>query len=265
MLVAGVSFYQGGIRLSELQTSVLLKAVLLVNALRQLSVGLQIMLAKRIIMSNHTLFTIAKFSSNYSDIFIYGTLAFAVIIPILLWVNSFRQKDPYRNPAEHRKIRAKWKKTRRWACAAVVCMVLSVLNMTVVKAIDNREVTLSPVEDAVIENGNVYVDFEQVADEHLHRFAYVTDDGTEIRFIVIKKPDSTSYGIGLDACDICGETGYYEKDHQVVCKLCDVVMNISTIGFKGGCNPIVIDYQIKDGKIIVPVDGLLKHEEIFKR
>ena len=105
---------------------------------------------------------------------------------------------------------------------------------------------------------------EQVDDGHLHRFAYYTEEGTEIRFIVIKKPDSSAYGIGLDACDICGETGYYEKDGMVVCKLCDVVMNINTIGFKGGCNPIVIDYRIDNGKIVIPTEGLLEYESEFK-
>ena len=106
--------------------------------------------------------------------------------------------------------------------------------------------------------------FELLEDGHLHRFAYETENGVNIRFIVIKKPNSKSYGIGLDACDICGETGYYEKDGQVVCKLCDVVMNISTIGCKGGCNPIVIPYEIKNGQIIVPISGLLEYEREFK-
>ena len=91
-----------------------------------------------------------------------------------------------------------------------------------------------------------------------------TDKGKTVRFIVIKKPNSSAYGIGLDACDICGETGYYEREGQVVCNLCNVVMNINTIGFKGGCNPIVIDYKIQDGNIIVPISELVKHEDIFK-
>ena len=105
---------------------------------------------------------------------------------------------------------------------------------------------------------------DQVDDGHLHRFAYYSDEGTEIRFIVIKKPDSSAYGIGLDACDICGETGYYEKDGMVVCKLCDVVMNINTIGFKGGCNPIIIDYSIENGNIVIPGEGLVQYESTFK-
>ena len=41
-------------------------------------------------------------------------------------------------------------------------------------------------------------------------------------------------------------------------------MNINTIGFPGGCNPIVIEYSIQDGKIIVPVRELIEHENVFK-
>ena len=85
-----------------------------------------------------------------------------------------------------------------------------------------------------------------------------------MRFIIIKKPNSSAYGVGLDACEICGQTGYYERDGQVVCKLCDVVMNINTIGFKGGCNPIPVEYKVEDGYIIFPIEGLAKYEKTFK-
>ena len=249
---------------SEEGCLLMLRLVLLVSALRQLSVTLQIMLAKRIVKSNHILFLIAKHTSNGSDWFIYLTLLIPFVLTLILWYQSLHVNEAYRNPAEHRKIRAKWRSIRRWAGTAIITFVLCIFNMTAVKAFDSRVVELSPVEDAEIRDGNVYVPFEQVNDGHLHRFAYETERGTQIRFIVIQKPNSSSYGIGLDACDICGETGYYEKDGQVVCKLCDVVMNINTIGFKGGCNPIVIPYEIADGQIIVPIDGLLEYEAEFK-
>lgn len=136
--------------------------------------------------------------------------------------------------------------------------------MTVVYNIANQEVELSPIEETVIDSDNMYITFEQVSDGHLHRFGYTTENGVQIRVIVIQKPNSSQYGIGLDACDICGETGYYEKNGQVVCNLCDVVMNINTIGFKGGCNPIVIDYSIENGQIIIPLAGLEEYEDEFK-
>ena len=42
-------------------------------------------------------------------------------------------------------------------------------------------------------------------------------------------------------------------------------MNINTIGFKGGCNPIVIPYTISNGSIYVPIEGLLEYEKEFKK
>lgn len=264
MLVACITVYQGGLRLNALSLSIILKLALVINALRQASVCLQILLVRRMIKSNHDLFMLAKETSNHSDSFRYGVMMMSAIVPVILWIKSFLQKEPYSNPAEKRKIRAKWRSTRRWATSIMIALLLSYTTLTTVKAYNSREVALSPVEDAVIENGNIYVSFEQVADGHLHRFGYVTETGTQIRFIVIKKPNSSSYGVGLDACDICGETGYYEKGGQVVCKLCDVVMNVNTIGFKGGCNPIVINYSVSNGNIIVPIESLLEYESEFK-
>ena len=147
---------------------------------------------------------------------------------------------------------------------AVVCAIFSFVTLTGLRVYANQEIEISPIEEAKVTDDSVIVSFEQVADGHLHRFGYTTEKGKTIRFIVIKKPNSSAYGIGLDACDICGETGYYEREGQVVCNLCNVVMNINTIGFKGGCNPIVIDYKIHDGSIIVPIAELVKHEDIFK-
>ena len=185
----------------------------------------------------------------------------------MVLVKAARANEPYDNPAQHRKIRAKWRSRRRWAAVCSVCALLSLVTLTAIKAYDSREVELSPSEEFELRDDGCYVSLEQVDDGHLHRFTYESPDGVGIRFIVIKKPGSgKSYGIGLDACDICGETGYYERDgNQVVCKLCDVVMNVQTIGFKGGCNPIVIDYEVKDGYIRVPFKTLLEHEEIFTR
>ena len=160
-------------------------------------------------------------------------------------------------------------KKKKWDSASIlsaliVCLLLVVLNLTVFAAVDNRPVELSPAEDCEVRGDSVYVALTQVEDGHLHRFVYTTENGVGVRFIVIKKPNATSYGVGLDACDICGETGYYERSGQIVCKLCDVVMNINTIGFKGGCNPIVIDYTVADGYIFVPKYTLEEHENEFR-
>ena len=264
MVLIAAAVCQGMQRLTEPASLILLSCILLIHTARQITVILRILLTKRMIASNHTLFEIAKFSSNHDNWFTFAVIGAAALIPVVLLIVTKRSNEPYHNPAEHRKIRKKHRTARQWSAVILTCMAMSLLGLTEIKAIANREIELSPVEDALIEDGNVVVRFEQVDDGHLHRFAYVSENGVQIRFIVIKKPNSSAYGIGLDACDICGETGYYEKDGQVVCNLCDVVMNINTIGFKGGCNPIVIPYTISNGSIYVPIDGLLEYEKEFK-
>lgn len=231
---------------------------------------LQLMLQLQIIRQNRDrdlfkiVFPVLQFVNNNQALFIFGAMGCIALLAVILFVRNLKVRGSYDNPAQKRKLRAAMRNIRRWACAAVACAVVGTVNLTAVHAINNQKPVEAPVEQCEMDNTNMYVDFSQVDDGHLHRFAYTTDKGTEIRFIVIKKPNSSSYGVGLDACDICGEAGYFEREGQIVCKRCDVVMNINTIGFKGGCNPIVIDYEVRDGQIIVPVEGLVLHERKFK-
>ena len=253
--------------------------VALICVVQTVSLG-QILIARRIIKAGtdlyKTVFAVTTWVSNNTLLFTLVIVGIALVLAIMIIALSLRDAEPYANPAEHRKLRAKWRNRRRWAICLIVCLVLSTLTITVVKDYANRGPELSPSEECEVHDGNVYVALEQVEDGHLHRFTYMTEAGvplengkqTEggvgVRFIVIKKPGSSAYGVGLDACEICGQTGYYERDGQVVCKLCDVVMNINTIGFKGGCNPIPIEYSVSEGYIILPTDGLSQHEKTFK-
>jgi uncharacterized membrane protein len=262
--LVGLGIYKVAKALPSKTVLIAATVLILVNEIRQIGSAVSILLAKRYIPTVHFLFVYARNVINYSNLFIYFALVVALVLAILLFAKSFRVNEPYENRAQHRKIIAKWRIYRRWCVVVAVCFVMVIFSMTGLKALTTQTVELSPIEDAVIKDDAVYVSFDQVSDGHLHRFGYTTEDGITIRFIVIKKPDSSSYGIGLDACDICGETGYYEKNDQVVCNLCDVVMNINTIGFKGGCNPIIIDYSIADGNIIVPIKGLVEYESEFK-
>jgi uncharacterized membrane protein len=262
--IIGLGVYKVSRALSAKLLFIVMNIMIIINEIKQLGTLVSILLVKRYISSNHFLFTYAKNVNNYSRLFIYGELIMAMVLAVMLVIKSFNVNEPYENKAQHRKIKARWKFNRRWSAEVLICLAFTVFTLTGLEKLTSQIVELSPIEDAVIKDDAVYVSFEQVSDGHLHRFGYTTDNGVTIRFIVIKKPNASSYGIGLDACDICGETGYYEKDDQVVCNLCDVVMNINTIGFKGGCNPIIIDYSISDGYIIVPIDGLLEYESEFK-
>ena len=122
---------------------------------------------------------------------------------------------------------------------------------------------LSPPEPFTLAGEEILIPIERIEDGRLHRFAWNASDTTEVRFIVIKK-SASAWGVGLDACDICGNTGYYERRDGVICKLCDVVMNKSTIGFKGGCNPVPLAYTVREGAMIVQTGDLENEKGRFK-
>ncbi len=225
---------------------------------------IQPLFVRRIIPFSKPLFKVLTFIINNKYLFIYATIIVVISIPFSVWYRSNFITEPYNNPAEHRKIRAELRRRKRWSRTIVFVVLFSVLNLTVVKAYDEREVQLSPVEESVEEGDFIYIPIENVDDGSLHRFHHMAENGRiEVRFIVIKK-SPTSFGIGLDACEICGATGYYQRGEAVVCKRCDVVMNIQTIGFKGGCNPIPFEYEIEDGRIKIKKETLENLKEEFR-
>ncbi len=204
-----------------------------------------------------------RFFSNHGNLFLFAVFAVLLVIAFVLFYKSFHNVEPYSNPAEHRKIRAKCRNQRRWVFALFFVGALSVVNLTALQKISKKEVRLSAAESFALNGDIVSVPVERVSDGNLHRFEYKTPDDVGIRFIIIQK-NAFAFGIGFDACEICGATGYYQKGNQVICKLCDVVMNINTIGFKGGCNPIPLPYVIEDGEIRINIKDLEVEKRRFR-
>ena len=197
-------------------------------------------------------------------IFIWIIAALAALTALLFLLENTRVTEPYEHAAQLRKLRAGNRKRRRLAIATLVMILLFVLTLTVVKAYDTREVVLSAPATYTVDGDRILVSAESVNDGHLHRFEYTTERNVTIRWIVVKKPNSATYGVGFDACEVCGSAGYYERGSQVVCKRCDVVMNINTIGFKGGCNPIPLAYEMSGGNLVFKLEDLLAGEKEFR-
>lgn len=210
---------------------------------------IQILMAKQILSSSALLSVMAPLIDHASwliFIIFFGLL----FVPLALFSQKLPEKLPEWNPAEYRKelIRAIHK--RRWATATTVALVVMVLASSLGSGYANRKEELVPAVPVAAVDGNIDVDLHEVNDGHLHRFVYQASDGKMVRYIVVLK-GGNAYGVGLDACEICGPTGYYEKDGNIICRLCDVQMNKATIGIPGGCNPIPIKYTIVDGKLRV--------------
>lgn len=190
--------------------------------------------------------------------------AWVFIIPaVACLVAGFRMPQDGRNAAVKRQHKAFRRRALASAGWSLVAMIIVTLTLTVGTAQAHKVPVLSPPETYSLAGGKATIKFSQVSDGHLHRFQYKAKDGTVMRFIIIKK-NGAAYGIGLDACENCGDAGYYEKDGKIICKKCDVAINLATIGFKGGCNPIPLPYTTGQGSILIQTADLDAMSAHFK-
>lgn len=235
----------------------------ILNAISLFSYMMSPMIVRRWIRVSRTMRKAVIFLMNNTDVFSIVMICIAFVAVIILFWKSLHNQEPYSNPAEHRKIRAKCRNQRRFVIFFILFYALILVDLTALQKLSKNEVQLSAAEPFEIQDDIILIPLEQVSDGILHRFEYKTEDEIGIRFIVIQK-NAFSFGIGFDACEICGATGYYQKNGQVICKLCDVVMNINTIGFKGGCNPIPLPFEIVDGVIRINVKDLEVEKKRFR-
>ena len=247
--------------LSKLELHIVVALSLSIFGITQLAVIFLRLYSLKILPS--MLFPSITFVINHSNLFIYVILLFIATMPILLWKKNVKITEKYNNKAELRKLKATKRNARRWAMASLFFILIVFLSLSVLRYHIGKEIPLSPPENYVIENGMAIIPLEELEDDKLHRYQYISEDKISMRFIAIKKSEG-SYGIGLDACDICGPSGYFERNGEVICKLCDVVMNKATIGFPGGCNPVPLPYILHDGKIKIKVEDLERESHRFK-
>ena len=234
----------------------------------------QILQAKRLIHFSTSMFLALVWSLNHERQMVIA-MALVFIIPAIASiivgfttpasaVARFAPMLAGESP-DNQAVRRARKAFLRRAKAAGVWSLVAMIGITVALtygvAQTQKTVVLSPPEQYSLKDGVATIPFSQVEDGHLHRFEYKAKDGTVMRFIIIKK-NGGAYGIGLDACENCGDAGYYEKDGKIICKKCDVAINLATIGFKGGCNPVPLPYKTGNGSITIQsadLDALSAH------
>lgn len=223
---------------------------------------IQILMARQLLPGGALIRGMAPLIDHQSW-FIFGIFFITLLVPVTL----FLQKKPARpdgsNPAEYRKILSHAIHKKRWGTASVLCLSVIAAVSSFGSVYANQKEELVPSVPVTAESGTIGIPLKQVEDGHLHRYVYRASGGEEVRFIVIQKGGS-AYGVGLDACEICGPTGYIEKDGQVICRLCDVMMNKATIGMRGGCNPVPLKYTVENGQLYVMQNELEQERKRFQ-
>lgn len=218
----------------------------------------------RVIKLSDIVFQIMIVGDRYATYFTYLLLIVGLIGLVYAISKNWRVTGEFANNALRRKAKAGLRRHRRWAYSLLISSLMVVFVLSVIHYYDTKEVELTPPQDYQVEENKIIIPLTDIDDGHLHRFSYETPNGYDVRFIAVKKPQGNAYGLGLDACEICGIAGYFERGDDVVCKRCDVVMNKATIGFKGGCNPIPFPYVIQEAKVIIDMKDLEREEKRFK-
>ncbi|MDR1379005.1 MAG: Fe-S-containing protein [Synergistaceae bacterium] len=242
--------------------SILALEVLVMGAFQSLTVA-QILLGRNLIPRYKWLMGPVMWFLPRVNGFMYALMGLALILSLILFARLRSMPPTGENPAQLRKAKTGARRQKRFGGVVLTGLLFSLLVLTVGQSYANRTVELSPPVELLATEGRIIIPLENVNDGKLYRFMYKTSDGTEVRYIVIRKSD-VAYGVGLDACDVCGATGYYQRKDQVICILCDVVMNISTIGFAGGCNPVPLKYVIESGSLVIETSALEAEKRRFR-
>lgn len=183
----------------------------------------------------------------------------AVLLVALLWValtpgSAAAPALAPANPAEERKVRAAARAETTWRLA------LAGLTLFGAVFLIACSFHFAPPARAAAEllapavAGTVRIPLPAVEDGKLH-FYRAASGATEIRFLALKL-DDRRVSVALDACQICGPEGYFQDENQVICRHCGAPVEASTIGEVGGCNPIKVEAQVKDGFVVVRLSDL---------
>jgi high-affinity iron transporter len=184
-------------------------------------------------------------------VFIFGA---ATLLILREWQAAKHNKSAQGtlNDAEKRLLESQNRRQRNWMMAAAIASLTVILVLTadfIYARANSAPPTARPIEAV----GNVvHVPVSEVQDGSLHLFT-VNAGGQSLRFMIVKKPNG--WGVGLDACRICGADGYRQDGQNVICRHCASAIYIPSIGDQGGCNPIGVASHLDGGDLVIDISS----------
>ena len=260
-ILFGVSFVRGTIRVN-LRQFFQMTTVILIVVVAQLGItGLHELSESQILPSGpREMAIVGPVVKN--DVFFFVTiLALAAAVVLLEWRKRRVPATQELKGAALRKVRSSIRRERLWMTASCAASCIFILLITAEFIYARQATALSAATPVALQDGAVKIPVASVEDGVLHRFE-LQDQGVNVRFIVIRKPDQT-LATAFDACMICGTQGYYQKGLEVICRNCASAIVISTIGTKGGCNPIPIESHVDGSTLVIEQAALDPGARIF--
>jgi FTR1 family protein len=147
--------------------------------------------------------------------------------------------------------RAREASRRRWT-GLVALAVVGLLATAFVQR--SRLPGPAPAEPLTFEAGLAGFDPHLLEDGRLHFFEVTLADPRggsprPLRFFGVRV--NGEIRTCFDACEICGDKGYFEDGGAVVCRNCISPIVLASLGQTGGCNPIPLPHALEGGRCVV--------------
>jgi high-affinity iron transporter len=254
-IAVGVFFFEGTLRIPLDRFFRATSMILMIVAFQLALTGLHELSEAEWIPSSKTeMATIGPIVRN--EVFFFAViLGVAALVVMREWFSASRPpEDLALNPAERRKRQWEFRRQRRWSFAAATLCVLVIVSLAAEFAYSRAMAAPAPARVLTAAHNQVRIPLSELTDSSLY-FYTVNLSGTSMRFVVVHQTNG-NYIVALDACQICGWSGYRQQGQNVICRNCGATIYIPSIGEHGGCNPVPVKSTVDRGEVIVDLASL---------
>jgi len=250
----GVAFARGALKISLKPFFSLTTAVLLLVAFQLVVGGLHELSEGRVLPASRT--EMALVGPIVKNELLLFTLTLALAVGWMLMgagrVNAPATPEPGSSP-QSRLARAHVARERAWrrGLGGLGLVVVALLAASFVSRA--RIPAAEPATALAPEGAAVSFDAGLLADGRMHFFETPLGQGS-VRFFAIRVAGDVR--TNLDACEICGPIGYFLEGGAAVCRNCTSPIALSSLGRRGGCNPIPVRSRVEGARVIVDIADL---------
>jgi high-affinity iron transporter len=191
-------------------------------------------------------------------------IAAVLLLPLLMLLIPGRQKEePVAEGAAGRLERARGQRQARSRMlgATLGIVILAALGFGFVYA--RPPAALSPATPVGLgADGAVRIPLDSFQGTALRRFS-LTIEGQPVRFIAVPIEEGGEIATAFDACEICGDRGYYQDGPNVTCLHCGSAIYAPSIGQAGGCNPIPLPSKVEGDQLVLRAADLAAGAGVF--
>ena len=254
-VAVGAFFFQGTLRIPLHRFFRATSVILMVIAFQLALTGVHELSEAQWIWSSRTeMHWVGPIVRN--EVFFFAVILGVAALAVLSEVFSAKEpvEDESASPAERRMREFEFRRQRRWSFAAAILCAVVVISLAAQFAYAEAKAEPAPAQVLDAVNGQVRIPLSTLTDQSLH--FYTADvNGTVVRFLVIHQMNG-DYAVALDACQICGRSGYRQEGQNIICRNCGASIYAPSIGERGGCNPIPVKSAVAGGVLLVDLSAL---------